>query len=82
MRSSLSQSIVVWSLLLCVMASGCKGRRVFVRNTGEAEIPAYVPEIPTAQKNRKRMLERLPGSGSQQDKGGADFEPPAGLAEQ
>ena len=88
MRSSVSQSIVVWSLLLCVMASGCKGRRVFVRTTGEAEIPAYVPEIPTAQKNRKRMLERLPDSGSQQaarvsaDKGGSDFEPPAGLAEQ
>jgi outer membrane protein TolC len=87
MRSSLSRSVVVWSLLLCVFVSGCRGRRVFVRNSGDAETPAYVPEIPTAQKSRKRMMDRLSGSGSRQsdeisaDSGVSGVEPAAVQAE-
>lgn len=34
---------------------------MFVRHTAEPEAPAYVPEIPTAQKSPRRLLDRLTG---------------------
>jgi len=64
MRSAFSKSIVVVCLLLCFVGSGCRGRRIFVRRTAEPESPAYVPEIPTAQKSPRRLLDRRTGTKS------------------
>ena len=59
MRSHCGQIFIVWCLLTCVVASGCRGRRSIVRHSVEPDAPVYAPEIPTAQKNRGRISDLL-----------------------
>ena len=59
MRSHCGQILIVWCLLTCVVASGCRGRRSIVRHSVEPDAPVYAPEVPTAQKNRGRISDLL-----------------------